>query len=74
MTYVERTQLGARPPLSPPTRALAAGVMRIDAATRANLELTRTLAGERAGSLLASSTAPSPPPAAACWPSGSRGR
>ena len=27
--------------------------MLIDAATRANLELTRTLAGERAGSLLA---------------------
>ena len=29
------------------------GVMRMDAATRANLELTRTLSGERAGSLLA---------------------
>ena len=53
VTYVERTQLGARPTLSPPTRAAAEAVMRIDAATRANLELTRTLAGERAGSLLA---------------------
>lgn len=53
VAYVERTQLGARPPLSPPARALSSAVMRIDAATRANLELTRTLAGERSGSLLA---------------------
>ncbi|MHB2166611.1 DNA mismatch repair protein MutS [Alsobacter sp. R-9] len=53
VAYVERTQLGARPPLSPPSRAVAASVMRIDAATRANLELTRTLSGERQGSLLA---------------------
>ncbi|KAA2237306.1 DNA mismatch repair protein MutS [Salinarimonas soli] len=51
--YVERTQLGARPPLSPPARAGASAALAIDAATRANLELTRTLAGERAGSLLA---------------------
>jgi DNA mismatch repair protein MutS len=52
VAYVERTQFGARPPLSPPVRQAHDGVMRIDAATRANLELTRTLAGERAGSLL----------------------
>ena len=51
--YVERTQFGSRPPLSPPTRDDAAGRLLIDAATRANLELTRTLSGERAGSLLA---------------------
>ncbi|MFI5016141.1 MAG: DNA mismatch repair protein MutS [Hyphomicrobiales bacterium] len=52
IAYVERTQRGARPPLSIPVRGSEAGVMRIDAATRANLELARTLSGERAGSLL----------------------
>src|SRR5436309_478668 len=51
ITYVERTQLGSRPPLSPPTREAAATTLSIDAATRANLELMRTLAGERRGSL-----------------------
>ena len=51
--YVERTQFGQRPALEPPRREAAAGVLAIDAATRANLELTRTLAGERAGSLVA---------------------
>src|SRR4051812_19723399 len=51
ITYVERTQLGSRPPLSPPAREAAGTTLMIDAATRANLELTRTLAGERRGSL-----------------------
>src|SRR6202022_494705 len=40
------------PPLSPPAREPASTTMAIDPATRANLELTRTLAGERRGSLL----------------------
>src|SRR6188768_322549 len=53
ITYVERTQLGARPPLSPPTREAAATTLMIDAATRANLELMRTLSGERRGALIA---------------------
>jgi DNA mismatch repair protein MutS len=52
VAYVERTQFGARPPLSPPTRLVAGETLRIDAATRANLELTRTLSGTREGSLL----------------------
>nr|Q07V29.1 RecName: Full=DNA mismatch repair protein MutS [Rhodopseudomonas palustris BisA53] len=52
ITYVERTQLGQKPPLSPPSREIAGATMAIDPATRANLELTRTLAGERRGSLL----------------------
>ena len=52
VTYVERTQLGKRPPLSPPSREAAGTTMAIDPATRANLELTRTLGGERQGSLL----------------------
>ena len=53
VTYVERTQLGKRPPLSPPTREAAGATLSIDQATRANLELVRTLTGERRGSLLA---------------------
>lgn len=53
LAYVERTQLGARPPLSAPVRDSGSATMLIDAATRANLELTRTLGGERQGSLLA---------------------
>ncbi|RFB79254.1 DNA mismatch repair protein MutS [Methylovirgula sp. 4M-Z18] len=53
LNYVERTQIGARPNLSVPQRFLRGGVLEVDAATRANLELTRTLSGERNGSLLA---------------------
>lgn len=53
LAYVARTQFGARPSLSPPVRDAGGAAMLIDAATRANLELTRTLSGERAGSLLA---------------------
>jgi DNA mismatch repair protein MutS len=52
VTYVERTQIGKRPPLSPPTREAAGATLAIDAATRANLELMRTQAGERRGSLI----------------------
>ena len=53
VTYVERTQLGKRPPLSPPLREAQGATLSIDQATRANLELVRTLGGERRGSLLA---------------------
>jgi DNA mismatch repair protein MutS len=52
VTYVERTQVGKRVPLSPPTHEAVGTTMAIDPATRANLELTRTLSGERKGSLL----------------------
>ena len=52
VTYVERTQIGQRPPLSPPLRESAGATMAIDQATRANLELMRTLSGDRRGSLL----------------------
>jgi DNA mismatch repair protein MutS len=51
--YVEKTQLESRPVLQPPARDKAGTTLLIDAATRANLELTRTLSGERTGSLLA---------------------
>jgi DNA mismatch repair protein MutS len=53
ITYVERTQLGKRPPLSPPAREAAGTTLAIDAATRANLELMRTQSGERRGALIA---------------------
>jgi DNA mismatch repair protein MutS len=53
VTYIERTQIGKHPPLSPPVREAAGATLAIDQATRSNLELMRTLGGERRGSLLA---------------------
>ena len=53
VAYVDKTQVGNRPPLDPPARESLGTAMAIDAASRANLELTRTLGGERRGSLLA---------------------
>jgi DNA mismatch repair protein MutS len=53
LAYIEKTQIKERPPLSPPQGEADGAVMLIDAATRANLELTATLAGERPGSLIA---------------------
>jgi DNA mismatch repair protein MutS len=53
VTYVERTQIGKHPPLSPPLREAAGATLALDPATRSNLELSRTLSGERRGSLLA---------------------
>lgn len=52
VAYVDKTQVGNRPPLDPPTRESLGGALAIDAASRANLELSRTLSGERRGSLL----------------------
>jgi DNA mismatch repair protein MutS len=51
--YVELTQKGRLPRLNPPRRLARGQVMEIDAATRRNLELTETLAGQAKGSLLA---------------------
>ncbi|MFQ5972278.1 MAG: DNA mismatch repair protein MutS [Alphaproteobacteria bacterium] len=55
--YVELTQCGKLPRLDRPRRLPPPGrdgaVMEIDSATRRNLELGRTLGGERKGSLLA---------------------
>ena len=50
--YLELTQKGQLPMLKPPAREQVNGVMRIDAATRRNLELTQAMAGGRDGSLL----------------------
>lgn len=51
--YVERTQIGKLPHIFRPRQLSSSGMLEIDAATRRNLELTRTLTGERKGSLLA---------------------
>lgn len=51
--YIELTQKGRLPRLSPLRRLAENAVMGIDAATRRNLELTQTMGGERRGSLLA---------------------
>ncbi|HEY1944741.1 MAG TPA: DNA mismatch repair protein MutS [Roseiarcus sp.] len=53
LRYIKRTQIEATPRLAPPVRRARGSGLEIDAATRANLELTRTLSGERAGSLFA---------------------
>ncbi len=50
--YLDITQKGRLPLLRPPVREAASGAMQIDAATRRNLELTRSLSGAREGSLL----------------------
>uniref|UniRef100_UPI0035A951C0 DNA mismatch repair protein MutS n=1 Tax=Mesorhizobium sp. LHD-90 TaxID=3071414 RepID=UPI0035A951C0 len=52
IAFVEKTQKAERPPLGVPERETAGSTLFIDAATRANLELTRTLSGSRDGSLL----------------------
>ena len=50
--YIELTQKGRLPRLEHPERLSEGAVMEIDAATRRNLELVRSLSGERRGSLL----------------------
>ncbi len=52
LDYITLTQVGQVPYLRPPRKEEASHGLVIDAATRANLELTRTLQGERTGSLL----------------------
>jgi DNA mismatch repair protein MutS len=49
--YIELTQKGNMPRLSLPKRYEAKHFMVIDAATRTNLELSRSLSGEKKGSL-----------------------
>ncbi|MFC3206666.1 DNA mismatch repair protein MutS [Aquamicrobium soli] len=51
IAYVEKTQKAERPPLSRPEREEQGSSLFIDPATRANLELLRTLSGSREGSL-----------------------
>src|SRR5690606_39090346 len=54
IAYVEKTQISERPALARPEREENSATLFIDAATRANLELVRTLSGNRDGSLLKS--------------------
>ena len=51
--HLETTQAGRTPSLAPPRRAGETDVMAIDPATRASLEIERSLSGAREGSLLA---------------------
>jgi DNA mismatch repair protein MutS len=53
LDYVVLTQAGKLPSLAPPRRSLARETLAIDAATRGNLELIKTLSGESRGGLLA---------------------
>ncbi|WP_088343144.1 MULTISPECIES: DNA mismatch repair protein MutS [Rhodomicrobium] len=53
LKYVEITQIGQKPVMRPPRRAGGGAFLAIDAATRANLEMTRSLAGAKQGSLMA---------------------
>jgi DNA mismatch repair protein MutS len=52
LDYIELTQAGLAPRLSPPTQSAAGAFVAIDPATRASLELDRTQRGAREGSLL----------------------
>ena len=51
--YLETTQAGKIPALSPPRRSGDSGFLAIDPTTRLSLEIDRTQRGEREGSLLA---------------------
>ena len=52
LAYIETTQIGNMPRLLALRHITDSGLLEIDAATRRSLELTRTLTGERRGSLL----------------------
>ena len=52
LAYLETTQVGNMPRLLPLCAVSDAGYMEIDPATRRSLELSRTLTGDRRGSLL----------------------
>ncbi|WP_184223391.1 DNA mismatch repair protein MutS [Paenochrobactrum gallinarii] len=52
IAYIEKTQISERPPLMRPEREQEGSTLFIDPATRANLEMVRTLSGQRDGSLL----------------------
>ena len=53
VSYLDLTQRGQLPLLRPPVKEASQRLMQIDGATRRNLELTHSLSGGRAGSLLA---------------------
>ena len=51
--YLDLTQVGKLPRLEPPMRLAVGALLEIDPATRRNLEITRSLTGDRTGTLLA---------------------
>lgn len=53
LAYVEKTQIDERPALARPSQENSGETLFIDAATRANLELMRTLSGQKKDSLFA---------------------
>ena len=53
VSYLDLTQRGQLPLLRPQVKEATQRLMQIDGATRRNLELTHSLSGGRAGSLLA---------------------
>ncbi|MGJ0557697.1 DNA mismatch repair protein MutS [Methylocystis sp.] len=53
LKYIDLTQMGAKPVLRAPKRSGSDKALLIDAASRASLELVRSVSGERQGSLLA---------------------
>jgi DNA mismatch repair protein MutS len=52
LKYIDLTQLGKQPLIRAPKRLGPQDVLMIDAATRINLELVKSISGERRGSLL----------------------
>ncbi len=53
LKYVDLTQMGRAPVLRAPRRSGSDAILLIDAASRASLELVRSVSGEKQGSLLA---------------------
>ena len=51
--YLDLTQRGKLPLLRPPVQEMPGGTVQIDAATRRNLEITKSMSGGRDGSLIA---------------------
>lgn len=54
LKYIELTQMGRAPVLRAPKRSGSDAILLIDAASRASLELVRSVSGEKQGSLLSS--------------------
>ncbi|MBR9825097.1 MAG: DNA mismatch repair protein MutS [Alphaproteobacteria bacterium] len=52
LDYLALSQAGAPAKLAPPHQAKSGSVLSVDPATRASLEIERTLSGQRSGSLL----------------------
>ena len=74
LDYVRLTQAGRLPRLEAPRRRMPASHLLIDQASRANLEIARSLSGQRQGSLIDAIDLTVTRAAPGCWPSGWRRR